>query len=121
MSPGKSSEHCPLCGAALASATLRWDAETRTVIRGNAAVTFSPREARLFDLLWHSRGKEGVTRARIFSRLWGGDDEGGPLNADNTISVMFVQMRAGLERVGLAIPKLRKKGGLYRLVDTRAR
>jgi hypothetical protein len=96
---------CPCCGGELAGAELRWNYEARTLVGERGAVVFSLHQAKLFNLLWHSRQASiAFDGEALFYRMYGHRDDGGPKDL-NVIRVYLHYIRRAIAPFGITICK----------------
>lgn len=106
---------CPCCGSILSVRDeVRWNESGWTIETAAGVVTLShPQQAKLFNLLWHHRASQILTRRRIIEVLYADDANGGP--DPQAISNAIIRLRKVIAPIGLAVTGGTTAGGGYRL------
>lgn len=108
---------CPTCGQALAVLNgLRWHLPARALVWSGGAVTFTGKEAKIFDVLWSTLASgETFNAERIVGVAYADEIDGGPLWAQSAVGVFAHRLRGKLKNSPIDLPRSRAYRG-YRLV-----
>lgn len=93
---------CPVCDNPIPQHLVRWHFETRTLVRNGMAISLTPMEAKLFNILWLKLGTgQYVSRDHLNEYLYADREDGGALT--NTLSVRLAALRPRLKSFGIEI------------------